>query len=346
MPEETPIRPAEPPKLEDVATLAGVSTATVSRCLNAPDQVAEKTRARVQDAVRTLGYAPNFGAQALAAKRTNTFGAVVPTMDNAIFAGALQAFQEELEKNGITLLVAASTYSRDLEEDKIRTLIARGADALLLIGHDRKEECYELLTRRGIPYIVTWAHDPTKPHRSVGFDNKVAMRALANKVLDLGHQRIGMITAETKENDRARGRLEGVRAAMADHGLNSADLSSVETQYTAPAGAQAFRNLMELNPRPTVVMCGNDVMAAGALRAAADMGLKVPQDVSVTGFDDIDLAEIVTPALTTIHVPDQGMGRHAARVLIAARNEDTPIEKETLETTIKWRSSLGPPPTQ
>ena len=106
------------PTVEDVARHAGVSTATVSRCLNMPHRVTEQTRERVMDAVRELGYAPNFGARALAAKRTNTFGAIIPTMENAIFARGLQAFQEELHANGVTMLVASSSYEPDLEEEQ------------------------------------------------------------------------------------------------------------------------------------------------------------------------------------------------------------------------------------
>ena len=119
------------PTLEDVAAQSGVSTATVSRCLNSPGQVSKSTRERVMQAVSDLGYAPNFGARALAAKRTNTFGAIIPTMENAIFARGLQAFQDELREHGVTLLVASSSYSPDQEEEQIRSLVTRGADALL-----------------------------------------------------------------------------------------------------------------------------------------------------------------------------------------------------------------------
>ena len=151
------------PTLADVARFAGVSTATVSRCLNAPEQVQEKTRDKVLAAVAELGYSPNFSAQSLAAKRTNTIGAIIPTMDNAIFARGLQAVQEELGRVGATLLVASSSYRRDLEADQIRALVARGADGLLLIGHDRDAEVYAFLDRRQVPVVVSWAYDPTQP---------------------------------------------------------------------------------------------------------------------------------------------------------------------------------------
>ncbi|MEM9032582.1 MAG: LacI family DNA-binding transcriptional regulator, partial [Pseudomonadota bacterium] len=194
------------PTLDDVARLAGVSTATVSRCLNSPQQVVEDTRERVLAVVREIGYAPNFGARALAAKRTNTIGAIIPTMENAIFARGLQAFQEELGQHGFTLLVASSSYRPDYEEEQIRTLLARGADALLLIGFHRPSSAYAFLERRGVPFVVSWAYRQDAQVRSVGFDNRIAMRALARRVVEFGHKRIAIVTAPCDVNDRARER--------------------------------------------------------------------------------------------------------------------------------------------
>ena len=165
--------------MADVARVAGVSTATVSRCLNSPDRVIETTREKVMTAVRELGYAPNFNARALAAKHTNTIGAVIPTMENAIFARGIQAFQEELHLHGITLLVASSQYQSEIEEEQIRTLVARGADALLLIGYQRDERIFQFLETREVPALIAWAYDPASDQRAIGFDNRVALKELA-----------------------------------------------------------------------------------------------------------------------------------------------------------------------
>ncbi|MET4127280.1 LacI family DNA-binding transcriptional regulator [Roseovarius sp. MBR-6] len=332
------------PTLEDVAARARVSTATVSRTLNSPTLVSAATRARVMAAVEALGYAPNFGARVMAARRTNTFGAIIPTMENAIFARGLQAFQEELGRNGITLLVASSSYDPALEEDQIRALVARGADALLLIGHDRTEAAYDLLDRRRIPYLAAWVHDPASPRLSIGFDNRAAMQALAEKVLGLGHRHLAAITAPRAQNDRARARFDGIGAAMRARGQDAGALAVEEMAYSIENGAAAFRRLMARRPRPTAVLCGNDVFAAGALMAAREMGLSVPGDVSVTGFDDIELAGIVTPALTTVHVPHRQMGRRAAQMLITLCAGKDPGPSVKLETSIACRASLGPPP--
>ncbi|MEM0949954.1 MAG: LacI family DNA-binding transcriptional regulator [Pseudomonadota bacterium] len=333
------------PTLNDVAKRAGVSTATVSRCLNAPDRVTDRTRDRVMAAVNALGYAPNFGARALAAKRTNTFGAIIPTMENAIFARGLQAFQEELGAHGITLLVASSSYKPDLEEEQIRTLIARGADALLLIGYDRTQQTYAFLRKRKIPYIVAWAHQKDHPTQSIGFDNRAAMQALTDEVINLGHRELALISAERRENDRARERSEGLVASMWANGLDPKELRILETPYSIANGARAFERIMATEHPPTAVLCGNDVLAAGALTKARELGIRVPQDVSITGFDDIELASIVTPPLTTVHVPHRKMGQQAAARLIAMRNGNIPEAGQELETEIKWRGSLGPAPT-
>nr|MDA3857533.1 LacI family DNA-binding transcriptional regulator [Roseovarius sp.] len=253
------------PTLADVATRAGVSTATVSRCLNSPGQVQQGTRDRVMAAVQDLGYSPNFGARALAARRTKTIGAIIPTMENAIFARAIQAFQEELHKSGVTLLVSSSSYRPDIEEDQIRTLVARGADGLLLIGHDRSPAIYQFLANRGVPVLISWAYDPSVARLSIGFDNRRAMAGLAAEVLAQGHRNIGIISAECEGNDRARARVSGVQDAMRAQGLDPSTAHLIETPYSIENGAKALRQMMETSPRPTAVICGNDVLAVGAV---------------------------------------------------------------------------------
>lgn len=338
-----PEQAASPPTLADVASLAGVSTATVSRCLNSPEQVLKETRARVLRAVDELGYAPNAGARALASRRTDIVGAIVPTMENAIFARGLQAFQEELERKGFTLLVSSSSYRQDLEETQIRKLVSRGADGLLLIGHDRADSSVEFLARREVPHVIAWAVDDLTPGAgAVGFENAAAMRALAERALDLGHRRIGVISAPRATNDRARHRVEGILAAVSSRGLPTDDVHVIEADYSFETGAEAFGALFAPNWRPTVVMCGNDVLAVGALERARAMGLRVPGDVSITGFDDIEIAAVTSPRLTTVHVPHREMGRRAAEMLVGLISGDRGGETVRLETQVVLRETLGP----
>lgn len=328
------------PTLDDVAKRAGVSTATVSRCLNDPQRVVAATRERVMSAVDALGYTPNFAARVMAAKRSFTIGAIIPTMENAIFARGLQAFQEEIHQRGYTLLVSSSAYKPEVEEEQIRTLVARGADGLLLIGHDRDARIYDYLERQKVPAMVAWSFTPGQRTPSIGFDNRQAMMALAQEVIALGHTQLATISGFSQGNDRARLRIEGIKDAMQQSGLSPDNLATIETSYEIESGAEAFRQLMEQDTRPTAILCGNDVLAVGAVRQAEDMGLHVPDDISITGFDDIELARIVQPGLTTIHVPHRDMGRKAAAELIEMIENSSPGQSIRLDTKIVMRKSL------
>lgn len=346
MPSETDLsKPPEAkavPTLADVARHAGVSTATVSRCLNAPDRVVGETRNRVMRAVKELGYAPNFGARALAAKQTNTFGVVIPTMENAVFARGIQAFQEELGRHGKTLLIASSSYQPQLEDDQIRALVARGADALLLIGYDRDPGLYEFLAKRRVPALVAWSYEEGRSLPAIGFDNHLAMQDLTRAVLDHGHRHIACITAPMAANDRARRRVEGIRDVLSAAGMQADALTLVETPYGIENGEQALRTILTENPKTTAIMCVNDVLAIGALRAARSLGLRVPDDISITGFDDIEIAQLAEPALTTVHVPHREMGKRAARLLIEMLGSGATVDSERLPTYLQHRASLGP----
>lgn len=329
-------------RLEDVARLAGVSTATVSRCLNTPDRVVEATRKRVLNAVETLGYAPNFNARALAARRTQTIGAIIPTMSNSIFAEGIQAFQEALQAERYSLLIAFSSYDAELEAEGIRNLVARGAEAVLVIGFDRDPDVYRFLESHGVPALVAWAYDPAPEHLCVGFDSEASMADLVDRALSLGHRQVGMISAPQFGNDRARARVSGVRLAMERAGLDSDQLLVEETEYGLQQAGDGFERLLAKSPGITLIVGGNDVLAAGAIRRATDLGYDIPGDVSVVGFDDIPLAALVRPGLTTVRVPHRAMGEAAALTIVRKlRGEIATSQK--LATEVCLRDSMAPP---
>lgn len=331
------------PTLEDVARAAGVSTATVSRCLNEPGKVSEKTRERVMQAVNKLNYSPNFGARAIAANRTGIFGAVIPTMENAIFARGIEAFQKALvDKNAITL-VASSAYNPEQEAQQIRTMVARGADGLLLIGTERRPEIYDFLSERNIPTVIAWACSDNQTQSYVGFDNRAASEQLVLKAIGMGHRSFACISAPTGSNDRARDRVLGAQQAIAGAGLDAAAMRIIETDYSIPNGATAFDQIISAGPLPSLVICGNDVLAVGAIQAAKKAGLDVPGDVSITGFDDIELATVISPALTTVHVPHRQMGQLAGDTLYSLVQDTSEPVRVELETRIVERDSLAPP---
>ena len=331
------------PTLEDVANAANVSTATVSRCLNEPDKVSKGTRERVLDSVERLRYSPNFGARAIAANRTGIFGAIIPTMENSIFARGIEAFQKALVANNKTMIVASSAYDLEQEAKQIRTLVARGADGILLIGTDRDPDLYTFLSEREIPAVIAWARSDDCTQSYVGFDNLKAAKAITNKALGLGHRTFAFISARTSMNDRARARVLGAQQAIAEFNLDPSLMTIIETDYSIQSGCDAFLKLSQTGPTPTLIICGNDVLAVGAVKAAQEIGLQVPHDVSITGFDDIELASVVTPGLTTVHVPHREMGRLAAETLVSLTNNPVHPIQIDLETFIVERESLAAP---
>lgn len=326
--------------------MAGVSTATVSRCLNQPDRVKQPTRDQVQQAIDELGYTPHFGARALASNQTGTVGAVIPTMDNAIFARGLQAVEEELAAAGSTLLVATSNYDPDRELEQIKALIARGIDGLILIGESRPPATYEFLNRREVRFLLAWCWSPNSDHVCVGFDNRQAACQLAEQVIAFGHRDICMIAGIGAWNDRATARLDGVRDALLGAGLSLRDDQIEEAQYTLEDGAAACKRILDRHPQTTAIICGNDVLAVGAMKATKARGLIVPDDISVCGFDNIDLAKAVEPQLTTVQVPHRRMGRAAATHLLKVSKSSKKPHSIRFETKIIHRATLAPPKTR
>jgi LacI family transcriptional regulator len=329
------------PNLEDVATLAGVSTASISRCINNPQKVAEPTRLRIQQSIEVLGYVPHFGGRALARNRTNTIGAIIPTMDNAMFASGLQAFQETLSQAGVTLLVGSSNYDPAQEFEQIRSLLSQGADGLLLIGGARPEKTRKFLTQHSVPHILAWCYSETVDVPSVGFDNQKSGRSIAEHVISHGHRNLAVISGLRAGNDRAEDRILGIQAAIDAH-QEVHLLALEECKYSFEEAGEALDVILSGQKRPTAIICGSDVLAVGAMLRAQDLGLCIPDDISITGFDDINLARVTTPGLTTVQVPQNEMGRKAADVLLSLLNRSTEqAQSIELMTTIIDRGTLA-----
>jgi len=331
------------PRLADVAKLAGVSTATVSRVLNQPTAVTPQLRRRVHAAVDSLGYMPHGAARALASRRSSTIGAVVPTIDNAIFSRNIQALQARLFEAGLTLLLASSDYDYEREQREVQILVERGIDGLILVGEARNRSVYQLLKKRRVPYINTWMYHKDSPHPCVGFDNIQAAYQIGSYLLDIGHRNIAMVAGIRDCNDRVAARIEGVKAAMAERGAHFAPGHLVEHKYEIAEGRRAASRLLASPNRPTAIVCANDVLAFGVLFECRARGVNVPRDISITGFDDQDLAANIEPPLTTIRVPAAEMGRRAAEFLLA-KLENTPIpEKTELHAALVVRDTTAPP---
>ncbi len=334
------------PTLGDVARAAGVSPATVSRFLNRADSVRADKRLRIHDAVERLRYVPHAAARALASRKTRMVGAVFPSLDGDLFGGALEAFQKELAREGYSVVVASSEYDADQDAAHIRNLLTCGVDALLVVGAVRSPQTLNLLVEKDVPFVQLWVADALNGHPCIGFDNQAAAEHVTDHLLMLGHRRFGVISGILEGNDRAQGRLNGVRASLARQGLSLADDQVHEMPFGAASGRDAFSLLMASPERPTAVICGSEPFAYGALLEAQSMGLRVPDDVSVTGFDDMWLASQLSPSLTTVWTPRREMGRDAARYLLAKLTGKAVAKPRPLETRLVVRQSTAPPPRQ
>jgi len=329
-------------RLTDVARVAGVSLSTASRALADPRLVHPETRTRVDDAVRMLGYVAHGAARALASRRSRTIGAVVPTLDNPIFAHSTQALQRALGEAGYTLLLASHDYDAGTEFAVTRALVERGVDGLVLVGTDHAPELYQFLARSGVPFELTWALDPDGHHHCIGFSNRLASLRITQHLLSLGHREFAVVSGHTAHNDRARERVAGVREALAAHRLRLPAHRYVETPFSIASGRSAVGALLDRDDAITALVCGNDLLAFGALLECAARGIGVPARVSVAGFDDIELAAEVAPPLTTLHIPTTDIGRRAAERLLARLAGKRVPRSEEVPVQLVIRASVGP----
>ncbi len=329
--------------LGDVARAAGVSPATVSRCMNQPESVRAEKRERILSAIERLGYVPNGAARALASRKTRMIGAIMPSLDNMLFGGPLESFQKEIGSAGYTVAVACSEYDPQQERIHLRNFLESQVDGLLLVGERRSPEIYRQIERQGIPYVLTWVSSEARKEHCIGFDNAAAAEHVVDYLVSLGHRHFGMISGFVEHNDRAHARYDGVVTALRRHGLSLDPDQLLQRPFDPDAGRDAFHVLMSAENPPSVIVCGSEPHAYGALFEAADMGLKVPEDVSVTGFDDMWLASQTSPPLTTVRTPRGRMGRQAARHLLAQLRGERVVAPRPLETTLVVRKSTAPP---
>ena len=329
---------------KDVARLAGVSTATVSRALNTPDRVDPVTRQRVLDAAARLRYVPHGAARTLRSHRSKMIGAVVPSFDYALDARTTSALQRRLDERGYSLVLAEHHYDLAAELRVAGQLVQHGVDAFVFVGLDHAPNLFALLEDYGRPYVLTWGVDALEQHPSVGFDNRAATHAVTRHLLELGHRRIGLLSAPVEGNDRARARGEGVRAALAERGLALAPECVQYAAISLSAAQEAMERLLAAPDRPTAVVATNDVFAVGAMLACRQAGVRVPQDVSITGVDNTDLGATQTPGLTSVRTPIIEIGRAAADQLVARLEGEPYTAFQSFPVEIVHRGSTAPPP--
>jgi len=329
--------------LADVAARAGVSMATVSRVINEPKRVSGELRARVDLAIDELSYVLHGAARALASSRTRTIGAVVPTLDIAIFAQGVSALQKHLNSAGYTLFIANSEYDPKRELMEIRALVERGVDALVLVGQTRPAEAYTLLESNGVPFVTTYFYDPAVVRPCVGIDNRAASYRMCRYLIELGHRAFGVVTSPTVNNDRIAARHRGILDCLAEHGLSPPPESDLEMAYSLADGRAALRSLLTVAPEITAIVCTTDVHAIGALLEARSLGLEVPRQLSISGFDGLDLAAEMEPPLTTVDVPANEMGERVGDYLVNRLDGQAVPLITTLSASLVVRGSTGRP---
>jgi LacI family transcriptional regulator len=329
---------------KDVARLAGVSTATVSRVINLPDQVQAETCTAVRDAMRKLRYVPHAAARTLRSHRSRMIGAVVPSFSYALYARTTSAMQDVLDKAGYSLVVAEHHYDLTVELRVTEQLLSRGVDALVFVGLHHDPALFTMLADYGRPYTLTWGVDPMQRHPSIGFDNRAATFAMAQHLISLGHRRFGLLSAYPDGNDRATERGGGLRDALKQAGLT---LDEACVQY-GPIDLGTASGMMDrvlaLKKRPTAVLATNDVFAVGGMMACRKAGLAIPNDISITGVDNTDLGATQTPPLTSIGTPIVEIGRATAEQLLARLDGRPYAAFQTLPFELILRGSTGRAP--
>lgn len=325
-----------------LAQQAGVSVATISRALRRPDTVAPQTRERILKLVNRHQFVPDGRAATFSSKRAGVIGLIVPTISNSIYAEFTEAIQNRLQTADLSLLIANANYSAETERDIIRKLIESRVEGVILTGYKRDAALYGLLRHYHIPFVVTWSTSPKASIPSISFDNRLAAAEATEMLIKLGHRRIGMMCGMTSINDRAAQRLEAYRTVLAQYKIPYDPEIVSEQPFEIEASAEAASRLVSLTKPPTALFCANDIQALGALFACQSLKIRVPNDISIIGFDDLPITRVVSPPLSSVHVPAKRMGHAAADALIDAARKGIPVKSQIIGTELIMRGSTTP----
>lgn len=345
-------KPSGNPTLKDVATLAGVSIGTISRVLNNHRAVSPVTREKVEEAIRKLNYTPNSLARSLVTGRAQSFGLFV-VQQNPIRRSAwpyellvIQGISDFLKDKGWDLQISWC-YREEINDPRFvaQMVNRRNVDGILIMSFWSIELPALLeLVSRDVPFMLIGFRNPTHPIRSIEFDNAGATKQLVEYLIKLGHRDFALITGES-ETLHMIDRLKGFHDALSEAGLSLRNGMLRRADWSIEAGYEHMVEILRYSPHPTAVVCGNDNLAAGAIKAITEHGLSVPEDISVVGFDDSAIAEAVEPSLTTVSVPIFEMGQLAAEKLFLEVNEAQSVrdERVVLPCKIVVRDSTAPP---
>ncbi len=302
-------------RLEDVAQHAGVSTMTVVRVLREPHKVAPATRARVTAALDKTQYTPDLVARSLVSRRTGMIGAIVPTLSNSLIADIVQGMSDELALHDRQLMIGASGFSAPREEALVRSFLSRRVDALYLTGTSHTDETVKLLHAAGLP-VVEGGNIPQTPiDFVVGTSNVDAAACVVTYLIRKYGKRMGFVGGSPVDNDRMRDRRLGYEQALRKAGARVVQEAMIEAPIAMESGRRAITQLLGLPAPPRAVFCATDVIAAGAVLECTRRGVRVPDDIAIAGYDDLEIAGELVPSLTTVRVPRYEIGRQTARFM-------------------------------
>jgi LacI family transcriptional regulator len=325
--------------LEEVARRARVSTATVSRVLNNGASVKSTTRARVLRVMQELKYSPNLHAQSLAGGRSRTLGVIVSNIENPFFLDVYKTVEAGAHAAGYELVMANTDYSAERLVASIRLMLGRRPAGLAAIVSEMDATLIQELSAHSIPVVFYDVGTPRRNITNIRVDYRSGMTKLASYLYSLGHRRVGYVGHHATLGPILE-RVRTLRDAAGRHPGLEVEIATGDDSLEG--GRQAARALLARTPRPTALVCVNDVMAVGALREVRARGLRCPEDVSVSGFDNVTLAQFSTPALTTVHIPRDEIGRVICDCLL---RENAPSAQEfVVEPELVVRDSTGPAP--
>lgn len=300
--------------IQAVANQAGVSVATVSRVFNSPVKVTPETREHVEKVALALGYMPNASARTLRTQRSRVLGVVLPTLLNPVFAECLEGIARSATRAGYAILPLTTDYRLELEEQAVNLLLAGNVDGMILVvSSPETSKALQRLCVTRLPYVL--AYNRHADHPCISVDSEQAVAELVVRLAGLGHRNIAMVSGQLGASDRAQQRCRGFRRGMEEAGLPTAQVLEVPFVETA---VSEITELLSRQPRPSALICSNDLLAIRSLRAAHLAGLAVPRDLTVVGFDGIALGEDLTPILSTITQPNADIGRCSVELLVQA----------------------------
>lgn len=328
--------------LDDVAQAARVSAITVSRALRNPAMVSEELRRRIDGAVLKLGYVPNMAASRLASARSHAVGVIVPTLYNVIFAEYLQALHERFLPAGFQVVVVNSRYSQEEEEKAVRTLLGQRVEALVIVGVNHTKLTRRMLSRARIPVVETFQIAPEPIGLNIALDQVQAGYDATRFLLDRGYRQVGFLLGQ--HDERAMERLQGFSRAMAERGYDGERLAtSLPGPSSIALGAQLMASLHIKRKVPEALFCIDDNLALGAMQECRRLGLKVPDDVAILGFHDLEFAACASPSLSSVATRRYELGQLAADSVLKMLASGTRMRRQTVNLgyEIKARQSTS-----